>query len=107
VDGPTYRLTSKNGRYHINELLDDGWEPLRETPPSFSMQDVHINGSTEEQNVGVSLVVLRRPRCNELSGIYSIFINKTTLCALLISGASSNTPKLWWTWKKRNGAIQW
>jgi len=68
TDGPTYWLTSKNGRYDIKNLLDDGWEPVRETPPSFSVQDVQLNGNTEQQNVGVSLVVLRRPCQDKPSG---------------------------------------
>lgn len=61
TDRTTFWLTSKNGRNDINELLDEGWEPVRETPPSFSVQDVQVNGTKEQQNVGVSLVVLRRP----------------------------------------------
>jgi len=64
MDRTTYWLTSKNGSCEINELLREGWEPVRETPPSFSVQDVRVDGTTEQQNVGVSLVVLRR-RCQE------------------------------------------
>lgn len=58
---PTFWLTSKNGRYDVVDFLREGWEPVRETPPTFSVQEVLMNGVTQKQNVGVSLVVLRRP----------------------------------------------
>jgi len=73
TDRTTYWLTSKNGRYDINEFLREGWEPVRETPPCFSVQEVWLNGTTEKQNVGVSLVVLRRPYQEKPSKEYSEF----------------------------------